>query len=93
MHVLVQKVEEIIIVTENARQLMVVLSCKVKFTSGIGYETRMPKRVWKRCMEFKMKTEVGKWETHYIDRRTGTAHKVLCAGKNSSRIKTTVLIK
>ena len=38
MHVLVLKVEEIIIVTENVRQLMVVLSCKIKFTSGIGYE-------------------------------------------------------
>ena len=38
VHVLVLKVEEIIIVTENVRQLMVVLSCKVKFTSGIGYE-------------------------------------------------------
>ena len=39
-----------------------------------------------------MKTEAGKLETYYIDRRTSTAHKVLCAGKNSSRIKATVLI-
>ena len=38
MHVLVPKVEEIIIVTENVSQLTVVLSCKVKFTFGIGYE-------------------------------------------------------
>ena len=30
----------------------------------------MPKRV-------KMKTEAGKFETYYIDRRIGTAHKVL----------------
>ena len=36
-----------------------------------------------------MKTEAGKLETYYIDRRTGTAHKVLCVGKNSSRIKAT----
>jgi hypothetical protein len=28
-------------------------------------------------MEFKMKTEAGKSETYYIDRATGTAHKVL----------------
>ena len=42
-----------------------------------------------------MKTEAGKLETYYIDRRTGTAHKVLCVGKNRSRIKTivNVLIK
>ena len=34
-------------------------------------------------MEFKMKTEAGKFETYYIDRKTGTAHKVLfgkCSG-------------
>ena len=49
--------------------------------------TRMPKRVWKRCMEFKMKTEAGKLETYHIDRRTGIAHKVLCVGKYCSRIK------
>ena len=29
-----------------------------------------------------MKTEAGKLETYYIDRITGTAHKVLCLGKN-----------
>jgi hypothetical protein len=29
-------------------------------------------------MEFKMKTEAGKFETYYIDRKTGTAHKVMC---------------
>ena len=42
-----------------------------------------------------MKTEAGKWETYYIDRRTGTAHKVLCVGKKNSRIKAivNVLIK
>ena len=50
----------------------------------------MPKRVWTRCMEFKMKTEAGKLERYYIDQRTGTAHKVFCLGKNRSRIKTTV---
>ncbi|CAB4013488.1 Hypothetical predicted protein [Paramuricea clavata] len=41
--------------------------------------TRMPKRLWKRCMEFKMKTEAGKSETYYIDRMTGTAHKGTCS--------------
>ena len=50
----------------------------------------MPKRVWTRCMEFKMKTEAGKLERYYIDQRAGTAHKVFCLGKNRSRIKTTV---
>ncbi|CAB4045674.1 Hypothetical predicted protein, partial [Paramuricea clavata] len=41
--------------------------------------TRMPKRLWKRCMEFKMKTEAGKSESYYIDRATGTAHKGTCS--------------
>ena len=55
--------------------------------------TSMPKREWKRCMEFKMKTEAGKMETYYIDRRTGTAHKVLCGVCiNSSRIIDTAFI-
>ena len=30
-----------------------------------------------------MKTEAGKFETYYIDRRTGTAHKVLRVKENS----------
>ena len=41
-----------------------------------------------------MKTEAGKMETYYIDRRTGTAHKVLygvCI--NSSRIDTAYCLK
>ena len=33
--------------------------------------------MWRRCMEFKMKTLVGKLETYHIDRKTGTAYKVL----------------
>ncbi|CAB3999647.1 Hypothetical predicted protein [Paramuricea clavata] len=41
--------------------------------------TRMPERLWKRCMEFKMKTETGKVETYYIDRKTGPAHKGTCS--------------
>ena len=41
-------------------------------------------------MQFKKKTEAGKLQTYYIDWRTGTAHKVLCKGKNRSEIKTTV---
>ena len=44
-------------------------------------------------MEFKMKTEAGKMETYYIDRRTGTAHKVLCGVCiNSSRIIDTAFV-
>ncbi|CAB3992010.1 Hypothetical predicted protein [Paramuricea clavata] len=39
----------------------------------------MPQRLWKRCMEFKMKTETGKFETYYIDKKTGTAHKGACS--------------
>ena len=39
--------------------------------------SRTPKRLWKRCMEFKMKTEAGKFEVYHIDRLTATAHKVL----------------
>jgi hypothetical protein len=35
-------------------------------------------------MEFKMKTETGKFETYYIDRNTGTPRKVI-HGKNSSQ--------
>ena len=31
-------------------------------------------------MEFKKITEAGKMETYYIDRRTGTTHKVLLHG-------------
>ena len=53
----------------------------------------MPKREWKRCMEFKMKTEADKMETYYIDRRTGTAHKVLSGVcRNSSGIDTAIVL-
>jgi hypothetical protein len=38
--------------------------------------TRLPKRLWKRCMEYKMKTKTGKFETYHIDKLTGTARKV-----------------
>ena len=38
--------------------------------------TRQPHRVWKRCMQFKVKLESGKTETYHIDRLTGTSHKV-----------------
>ena len=31
-------------------------------------------------MEFKMKSAAGKFETYYIDRKTGTARKVMCRG-------------
>ncbi|CAB4018192.1 Hypothetical predicted protein, partial [Paramuricea clavata] len=36
---------------------------------------RMPKRVWKRCMEFQKKTDNGKLETFFIDQKTGSTHK------------------
>ena len=39
-----------------------------------------------------MKTEAGKLETYYIDRRTGTAHKVLCVCRNSSTIDTAIVL-
>ena len=43
-------------------------------------------------MKFKMKTEAGKVETYYIDRRTGTAHKVLSGVcRNSSKIDTAIV--
>ncbi|XP_028392647.1 uncharacterized protein LOC114517187 [Dendronephthya gigantea] len=42
--------------------------------------TRMPKRLWKRCMEFKKKTPAGKYETYHIDRITNTARKGKCSG-------------
>jgi hypothetical protein len=38
-------------------------------------------------MEFKMKTEAGKSETYYIDRMTGTAHKVLSSGNLYTSIR------
>ena len=39
--------------------------------------TRTPKRVWKRCMEFKKKRDDGKLETYFVDERAGTTHMVL----------------
>ena len=36
----------------------------------------MPERLWERCMEFTVKNSAGKVEKHFIDPRTGTAHKV-----------------
>ena len=38
--------------------------------------TRMPERLWKRCMEFVVKNSAGKLEKHFIDPQTGTAKKV-----------------
>ena len=37
----------------------------------------MPQRLWSRCMEFEKRTEAGKYETHYVDRMSGTTQKVL----------------
>ena len=34
-------------------------------------------RLWKRCMEFVVTNAAGKLEKHFIDPRTGIAHKVL----------------
>ena len=38
--------------------------------------TRMPDRLWKKCMEFMANNSVGKLEKYFVDPRTGTAHKV-----------------
>ncbi len=38
--------------------------------------TRMPERLWKKCMEFRMKNSVGRVEKYFIDPQTGIAHKV-----------------
>ena len=62
VHVLVLKVEEIIIATENARQLMVVLSWKVKFTSGIGYEHACLNECGKDVWSLKRKQKLAKWK-------------------------------
>ncbi|XP_028402956.1 uncharacterized protein LOC114525736 [Dendronephthya gigantea] len=40
---------------------------------------RMPKRLWKRCMEFMMKNSAGKSEMYFIDSKTGTPHKGSCS--------------
>ncbi|CAB4023147.1 Hypothetical predicted protein, partial [Paramuricea clavata] len=42
--------------------------------------TRMPERLWKRCMEFVVKNSAGKPEKHFIDPQTGTAQKGSCSG-------------
>ncbi|XP_028393389.1 uncharacterized protein LOC114517771 [Dendronephthya gigantea] len=42
---------------------------------------RMPERLWKRCMEFKMKNSVDTFEKYFIDPRTGTAHKGSCSAQ------------
>ena len=62
MHVLVLKVEKIIIVAENARQLMVVLSWKVKFTSGIGYEHARLNECGKDVWSLRRKQKLAKWK-------------------------------
>ena len=38
--------------------------------------TRMPTRLWERCMEFKVNNSAGKREKHHIDPKTGTVYKV-----------------
>ena len=38
--------------------------------------TRMPTRLWERCMEFKVNKSSGKREKHHIDPKTGTVYKV-----------------
>ena len=48
--------------------------------------TSMPKRVWKKCMEFKMKNADGKLEKYFIDPTTGTAHKVYRENVKSEEI-------
>ncbi|XP_028392894.1 uncharacterized protein LOC114517393 [Dendronephthya gigantea] len=56
--------------------------------------TRTPGRLWRKCMEFQMKTHGGKFVTYHVDRITGTALKGTC----SERYKTflnegTLLVK
>ena len=62
VHVSVLKVEEIIIVTENVRQLTVVLSCKVKFTSGIGYEHACLNECGKDVWSLERKQKQANWK-------------------------------
>lgn len=38
--------------------------------------TRQPNRVWKRCMQFKIKRENSGTKIYHIDRLTGTSHEV-----------------
>ena len=38
--------------------------------------TRMPTRLWERCMEFKVNNSAGKREKHHIDPKTGSVYKV-----------------
>ena len=63
-----------------------VLSCKVKFTSGIGYEHACLNECGKDVWSLRLQTEAGKLEAYYIDRRTGTAYKVFW-GKFQKRLK------
>ena len=62
MHVLVLRVEEIIIVAENVRQLMEVLSWKGKFTSGIGYEHAFLNEYGKDVWSLRRKQKLAKWK-------------------------------
>ena len=62
VHVLVLKVEEIIIVAESVRPLMVVLSWKVKFTSGIGYEQACLNECGKDVWSLRRKQRLAKWK-------------------------------
>ncbi|CAB4004689.1 Hypothetical predicted protein [Paramuricea clavata] len=41
--------------------------------------TRMPQRVWKRCMEFFVNNSAGKREKHFIDPQTSMVHKGSCS--------------
>ena len=36
----------------------------------------MPKRLWKRCMEFVVKNSTGNLEKYFIDPEIGTVYKV-----------------
>ena len=44
----------------------------------------MPKRLWKRCMEFVVKNSTGNLEKYFIDPETGTVHKVDNTMSNNS---------
>ena len=51
----------------------------------------MPKRLWKRCMEFVVKNSTGNLEKYFIDPETGTVHKVdiTMSNNNNGKNKTT----
>ncbi|XP_028393240.1 uncharacterized protein LOC114517654 [Dendronephthya gigantea] len=48
--------------------------------------TRVPERLWKRCMEYVVKNATGHPEKHFIDPVTGTPQKGSCSGSVKSSL-------